>query len=90
MKRYSPNHPAVRHYQQNHNATGDTLAERTAAVRHRRGLIGSRRTYRNNAMIGSGVIILAAFISHLPTQLTVLAIGAAIFVPSFNKLWGGK
>ena len=86
MRNYSPNHPAVR-YAREHGTGGYTIRERTQAVRERRGLTGSRRTYRNHAIAGSGIVIVSAGISNYPLQVATLIVGGVIFVWSYSKLW---
>jgi hypothetical protein len=86
MRNYSPNHPAVR-YAREHGTGGQTVRERTQAVRERRGLIGSRRTYRNHAIAGSVMVIVSAGISNYPLQVATLIVGGVIFVWSYSKLW---
>jgi hypothetical protein len=86
MKKYSPNHPAV-HYAREHGTGGHTIRERTQAVRERRGLTTSRRTYRNYAIMGSIIITVSAGINNHVLQFTTLIVGATIFVWSYSKLW---
>jgi ABC-type cobalamin transport system permease subunit len=86
MKKYSPNHPAVR-YARQHGTGGHTIRERTQAVRERRGLTTSRRTYRNHAIVGSIILTISAGISNYPLQVTTITVGATIFVWSYSKMW---
>ena len=89
MRNYSPNHPAVR-YARQHGTGGHTIRERTQAVQERRGLATSRRTYRNHAIVGSGIVIVSAGISNYPLQVSTLIVGATVFVWSYSKLWRGN
>lgn len=71
-RHYSPNHPAVRHHRRNHPPT---LAERTAAVRERRGIPHHDPRTASRAVIAGSLGIMAAGLieTHTPLAAALIA-----------------
>lgn len=75
-RHYSPNHPAVRHHRRNHPPT---LAERTAAVRDRRGIPHRDPRTASRAVIAGSLWIMSVGLVETHTPLAAALIAGTVW-----------
>ena len=87
-RKYSPNHPAVRHRMAN-TPLPDTASvrERTAAVRARRGMRPAREHRTARVLTGVIALVASAATADRPALwATLLIVGACLILPVIERI----